>query len=196
MVVRPGRTGSAGVLFWTLLFACVSALVFGWYAPSFQAAHGLPIVDLDGMLQPAHTLALLDAYGEAGRHDYLVFLSLDCMFTVVASLLVIAMYRPLLLALRKGARLRRQVMLVPGLTAVCDLVENTLEALAAIFHPRWSGPLVELSCAATLAKFLMLAVTMALLGVLVTLALVRSRARATLARSRPERASRRQITAK
>jgi hypothetical protein len=192
MVVRPGRTGSAGVLFWTLLFACASALVFGWYVPAFQAKHGLPIIDVDGVLEPAHTLALLDAYGEAGRHDYLVFLSLDCMFPVVASLLVIAMYRPLLLGLRKGARFRRQVMLVPGLTAVCDLVENTLEALAAIFHPRWSEPLVELAYAATVAKFLMLAITASLLAVLVTLALVRSRARAALVRSRAER----QITAK
>ena len=109
MVVRPGRTGSAGVLFWTLVFACVSALVFGWYAPSFQAEHGLPILDLDGVLEPARALALLDAYGEAGRHDYRVFLSLDCMFPVVASLLVIAMYRPLLLALLRSRARARQI---------------------------------------------------------------------------------------
>jgi hypothetical protein len=173
MVVRPGRTGSAGVLFWTVVFACVSALVFGWYAPAFEAEHGVPIVDVDGALEPSRTLALLDAYGEAGRHDYLVFLSLDCVFPVVASLLVIALYRPLLLGLRKGARIRRQVMLVPGLTAVCDLVENTLQALAAIFHPRWSRPLVELACVATVAKFLMIAVTASLLVLLVTLSVRR-----------------------
>jgi hypothetical protein len=177
MVVRQGRTGSAGVLFWLVLFACVSALVFGWYAPAFEARHGFPIADLDGALDPARTLALFDAYGEAGRHDYLVFLSLDCMFPVVASLLVIAVFRPLLVALRKGPRLRRQLMFVPGITAVCDLVENTLEALAAILHPRWSGPLVELAAAATVAKFLMLAVTASLLVLLVTLALFRARAR-------------------
>jgi hypothetical protein len=174
MVVRQGRTGSAGVVFWTVVFACVSALVFGWYAPMFEARHGLPI--LDGELHPARALALLEAYGEAGRHDYLVFLSLDCIFPVVASLLVIALFRPLVLGLRRSARMRRQIMLVPGLTAVCDLVENTLEALAAIFHPRWSGPLLELASAATLAKFLMLAISACLLVGLGLLALNRARA--------------------
>jgi hypothetical protein len=173
MVVRRGRTGSAGVVFWTIVFACVSALVFAWYVPAFEARHGLPIIDLDGELSPARTLALLSAYGEAGRHDYLVFLSLDCMFPVVASLLVIAAYRPLFARLRVGARLRHQATLVPGVAAVCDLVENTLEALAAIFHPRWSELLVELACAATVAKYLMLVATFGLLGLLVALSVRR-----------------------
>jgi hypothetical protein len=168
MFQREGTTASAGVLFWAFVFAGVAALLFGWYAPHFRAQHGLPLVDIEGALTSARTLELMQAYGPQGRHDYLVFLSLDCVFPVAASLFTIAVFRALLERL-PNREWSGWVLRVPALAAVCDLVENTFEAMLTLLFPRSSELLAELALLATLAKFTALCATACVLVALVSL---------------------------
>jgi len=152
MLAVRGAPGRPELVFRALTFGVVALAVFGWYGPRFQREVGLPAIDMDGVASPEHTLALMASYGPLGRRDYLVFLSLDCLFPVAASLLLLALYDVTTRALAPGSRARATLVLVGALPAVCDLVENTLYALLATLYPRHAGPLAQLAYVATLLK--------------------------------------------
>lgn len=148
---RAARSG-AEVPFWALVFVVVASGVFGWFAPQFEARVGLPPIDLDGASAPARTLALLDGYGASGRQAYLVFLSLDCLVPVAASLLMLRLYYAATRAWAWTKLQSRALVAIGVLPAVADLGENTLYALLAAEYPRHATLLSELAYKVTVLK--------------------------------------------
>lgn len=116
---------------------------------------------------------LVAAYGDAGRREYLAFLSLDCVFPVVASLFVIATYRPLLRRAGVAEGVARGVVAVPAAAAVLDLVENTFEALLALLYPREAHLLAALARAASLLELVLIAASAVLFILLVAVSVRR-----------------------
>ena len=165
MLAARGATGRPELVFRALSFGVIALAVFGWYGPRFQREVGLPAIDMDGAASPEHTLALMQSYGPHGRRDYLVFLSLDCLVPVAASLLLIALYDATTRRLSPGRRARALLVLVGALPAVCDLVENTLYALLATSYPHHAGELAQLAYVATLLKLGSAAVALSVLVV-------------------------------
>jgi predicted lysophospholipase L1 biosynthesis ABC-type transport system permease subunit len=113
---------------------------------------GLPPIDLDGASAPARTLALLEGYGASGRQAYLVFLSLDCLVPVAASLLMLRLYYAATRAWAWTTLQSRVLVAIGVLPAVADLGENTLYALLAAEYPRHATVLSELAYKVTLLK--------------------------------------------
>jgi hypothetical protein len=161
-------SGTGGVVFWAVVFALISLLLFGLFVPRFSAQHGQPILDLEIAHTPERALRLLELYGARGRHDFLVFLSLDCLFPVAGAMFVIAILRSVLTYLGVSPRHARLGVLFAAFPAVCDLTENALEALMVVSFPRFSGHLSQLAWLATQLKVITLAATYLL--VLATLA--------------------------
>ena len=152
-------SGSGGILFWAAVFALVSVLLFGLVVPSFNARHGHPIVDLEIDHSPARAVRLIEAYGVSGRHDFLVFLSLDCLFPVAGAMFLIAILRRVLSYLGVSQKHARVAVLFAAVPAVCDLIENTLEASLVVSFPRFSELLAQLAWLATQFKVTTLAAT-------------------------------------
>ena len=166
MLLARGATGRPELVFRAVSFGVIALAVFGWSGPRFQRDVGLPTIDMDGAASPEHTLRLMASYGPLGRRDYLVFLSLDCLVPVAASLLLLALYDVTTRALAPGRRARALLVLVGALPAVCDLVENTLYALLATSYPRHARELAQLAYGATLLKLATTAVALCVLGAL------------------------------
>jgi hypothetical protein len=155
--------------FWTLVFVVLASTILGWYAPSFEAHVGLPAVDVDGASSPARTLALIAGYGSHGRQAYLVFLSLDCLLPVAASLLLLRLYYATTRAWAWTKLQRRSLVAIGTLPAIFDLIENTLYALLAAQYPSYARPLAEVAYAATVLKLAsgaLALLTLAVLGAL------------------------------
>lgn len=181
--MRVARTASPAseVAFWAVVFALVSGAVLGWYAPAFEAEVGLPVIDVDGASRPERTLDLIARYGHTGRHDYLAFLSLDCLLPVAGSLLLLALYDAATRSWALPRMARRTLVMVGALPAIADLLENTLYALLAALYPRYAATLAEAAYVATLAKLATGTVSMLVLCVL-TLLWLRRRSPAAVAR--------------
>lgn len=152
-------SGTGGIVFWTVVFAVISLLLFGVVVPSFGAQHGQPILDLEIDHSAERSLRLLEAYGARGRHDFLVFLSLDCLFPVAGAMFLIAILRRVLAYLGVSSRRARIAVLFAAVPAVSDLTENALEALLVVSFPRFSVQLSQLAWLATQVKVLTLAAT-------------------------------------
>ena len=156
-------TGRPELVFRALSFGVIALAVFGWYGPRFQREVGLPAIDMDGAASPEHTLALMASYGPLGRRGYLVFLSLECLLPVAASLLLLALYDVTTRSLSPTRRSRALLVLVGALPAVCDLIENTLYALLATSYPHHATELAQLAYFATLLKLASAAVALCVL---------------------------------
>jgi hypothetical protein len=104
-----------------------------------------------------------------------VFLTLDCLLPVAASLMLIAIFRALSRDL--NIRAQRRLVLFAALPAICDLVENTLHALMTVLFPRFQEPFARLAWCATAGKYVSSLAMAVILLVLIWLRVTARRAR-------------------
>ncbi len=163
-------SGTGGIVFWAVIFAIISLLLFGWVVPAFGAKHAQPVLDLEIAHSAQRSIDLLEAYGAIGRHDFLVFLSLDCLFPVASAMFLIAILRRVLAYLAISPAHSRLAVLFAAVPAVCDLTENALEALLVVSFPRFANPLSQLAWFATQLKVTTLTATYLLVLALLAVA--------------------------
>lgn len=129
-----GRAEPVSILLPGLVFACIAALLLGWYVPAFAAEHGVPIIDI-ALHSREQTLGWMAAYTPAARRGYLVFLALDCVFPVAGAVFTIAVARVALSAFGRERSALRHALWLPVLAAASDLLENALHASLTLLYP-------------------------------------------------------------
>ncbi|HEY6881336.1 MAG TPA: hypothetical protein VI299_25095 [Polyangiales bacterium] len=159
---KPGHE----VRFWSAILVALAVVIHGWYAPSFEARVGVPLLPSDASLHPAQLLERIAAYGAAGRRAYVAYLSLACLLSVAGSLLLQRLYEAMVDPRERSVSASRRLTLLAALPALCDLVENTLQALLATLYPSAAVALAWVAYVVTMLELGSVAVALLALAAL------------------------------
>ncbi len=154
----------SAVVFWGVVFGAVAYAMLGRFVPQFRRDHGLPVLDTETFHSASRSLELMAGYSPGAKRDYLVFLTLDCVFPVTASLFVISMLHALFARLGIEGLRARILLLIPALAAVADLVENAFHALLTLLYPLAGTVLAYVAFGFTSAKVILVFATYAVLS--------------------------------
>jgi hypothetical protein len=141
------------------VFALASGVLFGWCAPWFLANHGQVPIDLAGYHLPARTFALLEAYGPAGRGDYVVFLLLDIPFPLAGAWMTVTGVEFFARRLGVSGWTVSLPRIAAPLAAASDVLENVGYGISSMLHPAQPAWVVWPGFAATTVKYASLVVS-------------------------------------
>ncbi|HEX3048030.1 MAG TPA: hypothetical protein VHY08_24975 [Bacillota bacterium] len=151
-----------------LLATCFISMFFGLLKMDPKAT-----MDSNGYYDSVKFYQLLEQQGPDGRQSYLILHLIDYLFIIVYTLLLISILYLLLRKVTKSNQLK-YLSFIPWLIALSDLVENLSVDISILIYPRKITFLASISGYFTVAKMMILYVSLALILILLVMAAVQS----------------------